>query len=94
MAQNASSLEVMPPRPQSTVSPELLEKTEVILRVTVDGAGRAQSFQIMRGDRKKKSEALHAARLWNFQPCPGSAGCEHMLKFTDYGDASTVQSID
>jgi hypothetical protein len=60
----------------------------------VDSEGLAQEFHVVRGDRKKKSAALNAARHWCFQPCSGSAGCEHLLKFTDYGDASILRMID
>jgi hypothetical protein len=66
----------------------------VILSVSVDSQGRAQAFQILQGNQKKGSAALHAARLLSFPPCSSSADCEHRLKFTDYGDASIVQKID
>jgi hypothetical protein len=69
-------------------------KPEVMIRVSVDGEGRAQGFQVVSGDQKKTAAALAAAKRWSFQPCASSAECEHLLKFTDYGGASRVQMID
>ncbi len=69
-------------------------KPEVMIRVSVDGEGRAQAFQVVSGDQKKTAAALAAAKRWSFQPCASSAECEHLLKFTDYGGASRVQMID
>ena len=99
MAQDASSLTVMTPQPRGAVNtkvihPKTLGKPEVMIRVSVDREGRALAFHVLRGDQKKISAALNAARRWSFQPCFGSADCEHLLKFTDYGDASIVQMID
>jgi hypothetical protein len=67
---------------------------EVMIRVSVDRHGRAQQVEILRGDPKKTSAALNAARRFAFEPCHGSFDCDHLLKFTDYGDASIVQKID
>ena len=67
---------------------------EVLVRVSVDAAGQAQSFHILRGDEESVPEALEAARLWNFKPCAGGQGCQQVLKFTDYGDSSRVQRIE
>lgn len=94
MAQDASLLKGTSPHPQLAAVGKALEKPEVMIRVSVDHQGRAQAFQVLQGDRKKRSAALAAARRWSFQPCSGSVDCEHLLKFTDYGDASFVQMID
>jgi hypothetical protein len=93
MARDESALPVMPPHPRAAVA-EAPAKPEVIVRVSVDGEGQAQTFQILQGDRKKIPAALAAAKRWHFQPCSDSAACEHSLKITDYGDASSVQMID
>lgn len=69
-------------------------KPEVIVSVSVDSQGRPQTLHVVRGDGKKISAALTAARRWSFQPCSDSAGCEHLLKFTDHGEASTMQMIE
>jgi outer membrane biosynthesis protein TonB len=71
-----------------------VEKPEVILRVSVDGQGRAQTLEVVSGDEKKVSAALAAAKHWAFQPCSEGAECEHTLKFTDYGGASMVKVIE
>ena len=91
---NARTVKVDLPSPQPVVRTGLGEKPGVMIRVSVDQQGRAGTFRIMQGDRTKIPAALRAARLWHFQPCSGSATCEHLLKFTDYGDASLVQVID
>jgi hypothetical protein len=65
-----------------------------MIRVSVDSQGRAQAFQIIEGNRKNISAALHAARRFAFQPCASSGDCDHLLKFSDYGDASITQRID
>jgi hypothetical protein len=70
-----------------------LGKPEVIVRVRVDGGGRAHAFQIVRG-KQDISAALAAVKRWPFQPCAVGAGCKHLLKFTNYGDASVIQVID
>jgi len=67
---------------------------EVLIRVSVDAAGQAQSFQVLQGGEEKKVQALEAARLWNFRPCAGGRSCEQVLKFTDYGDSSRVQKVE
>ena len=79
--------------PAVAVRPRALGKPEVIVRVRVDRDGRAQAFQIVRGNRDI-SAALTAVRRWSFQPCAGDADCKHLLKFTNYGDAFSVQMID
>ena len=94
MAQDTSSLRVKVPRPQIAISTKAAEKPEVMIRVSVDREGRAQAFQILRGDQKKIPAALAAAKHLSYQPCSGNADCEHVLKFTDYGDTSIVQRID
>ncbi len=94
MAQPASSLKETSPHPPLAAGGKALGKPEVMIRVSVDSEGRAQAFQVLRGDRKKISAALAAAKRWSFQPCSGSVDCEHLLKFTDYGDASIVHMID
>jgi hypothetical protein len=94
MASNAPSMEVKPPELPVAVSTKALVKPEVVIRVSVDRQGRAQAFHVLRGNEKKKSAALNAAKHWSFEPCPGSTDCEHLLKFTDYGDASVVQMIE
>lgn len=71
-----------------------VEKPEIIIRVSVDGQGRAQTFEVVRGDEKKVSAALAAAKRWAFQPCSGGGDCEHLLKFTDYGGASVVRMVE
>ena len=67
---------------------------EVILRASIDTEGRSQSLQVLRGDRRLIPTALEAAKRWHFQPCSRTAGCEQLLKFMDYGDASSMQLID
>lgn len=89
-----SSLEVKAPPSPDAATPKIQRKPEVMIRVSVDNEGRVQALHILRGDQKTKSAALYAAKHWHFQPCSDSAGCEHLLKFTDYGDASSVQIID
>ena len=69
------------------------EPQEVLIRVSVDAAGQAHSFQIMRGEAEQTAAALKAAKLWNFKPCAGRGACEQVLKYTDYGDSSRVQRI-
>jgi outer membrane biosynthesis protein TonB len=91
MARDASFPEATTP---AAISAKASGKSEVMIRVSVDRKGQPHAFQIVRGDRKKISAALDAAKRWSFQPCPGSADCEHLMKFTDYGDASSVQIID
>jgi hypothetical protein len=81
-------------QPEIAVSTKTPGKSEVMIRVSVDHEGQAQTFHILQGNRKKMSVALNAAKHWHFQPCSSSAGCEHLLKFTDYGDASILQMID
>jgi hypothetical protein len=65
-----------------------------MIRVTVDRQGHPHEVQIMRGKSKKTSAALNAARRFAFEPCNRSNDCDHLLKFTDYGDASILQKID
>jgi outer membrane biosynthesis protein TonB len=91
---DASSLQEKLPHPQVAVSAKALKKPEVMIRVSVDHEGRAQAFHILQGDKKKIPAAMEAARRWSFQPCSGPADCEHLLKFTDRGDASIMQMID
>jgi hypothetical protein len=73
--------------------PTALKKPEVIVRVRVDRVGRAQAFQIVRG-KQDISAALAAVKRWPFQPCAGGTDCKHLLRFTNYGDASVIQVID
>jgi hypothetical protein len=94
MAHNESSPSEKPPHPRLPAATKPLANPEVMIRVSVDTQGRAQAFQILQGDHKQTSAALSAARQLSFRPCSSSADCEHLLKFTDYGDASIVQSID
>lgn len=99
MAYDASSREVNLSRPRIADQAVMAKgkapgKPEVVISVSVDRDGRAQAFHVLRGDQKKISAALHAAKRWSFQPCSGAEDCEHLLKFTDYGDASIVQVID
>ena len=91
---DAQPMKVELSRPEPSAGARTGEKPEVIIRVSVDQQGRAGTFRIVQGDREKIPAALHAARLWHFQPCSGSGSCEHLLKFTDYGDASLVRMID
>jgi hypothetical protein len=93
-AYDASSPKLKSPHPRAAAIAGAPEKPEVILRVSVDREGRSQEVQFLRGDQKKRLAALNAARHWFFQPCSGAADCEHLLKFTDHGDVSTVQVID
>jgi TonB family protein len=95
MAHNVASPEAMPPHSSGTLSARRAPgKPEVMIRVRVDSQGRPQAFRIMRGNQSRSSAALNAARRWPFQPCAHGGDCEHLLKFTDYGDASSVQIID
>jgi len=102
MASNASAPEVTPahswlaPRAKALAAPPATPRAnpEVMIRVSVDSDGHAQAFQVLQGDRNKIPSALDAARRFSFQPCDISADCDHLLKFTDYGDASMVQRID
>jgi hypothetical protein len=73
--------------------PDASEPQEVLIRVSVDAAGQAHGFAIMRGDAEETAAALEAARLWNFKPCAGGKACEQVLKYTDYGDSHRVQRI-
>jgi hypothetical protein len=91
---DAAPLAVNPPHPRSIVSAKALAKPEVIISVSVDSQGHAQEFRVLRGDQHKASAALNVARHWSFQPCARSSDCEQLLKFTDYGDASVLHSID
>ena len=91
----AMALPATPSERQSTgASTKPQEKLEVLIRVSVDGSGQAQNFEVLSGNQTRESAALKAARLLRFQPCTTSEACEHMLKFTDYGDASVVKMID
>ncbi len=106
MASSESSPDLTPPHPRlalrtkAAASPLATPPAnppanrEVTIRVSVDSEGHAQAFQIIEGNRKNISAALHAARRFAFQPCASSGDCDHLLKFTDYGDASIVQRID
>jgi len=94
---NAMALESSPPVKQQTqiaASPKPHGKQGVMIRVTVDGEGRASTFHILQGDQKSIAPALAVARHWHFQPCADSAECEHLLRYTDHGDASTLQAIN
>ena len=79
------------PRPVTASRPQ---KPEVVIRVSVDQQGNSQNFEVVQGDQRKISAALHAAKRYHFQPCSGLDACEHLLKFTDYGDASVLRSMD
>jgi hypothetical protein len=94
MAESSAKVAGTSPNPHDAATTKAPGKPEVIIRVSVDSEGRATAFQILRGDQKKSSAALAAARHWSFQPCPASADCEHLLKFTDYGDASSIVPIN
>ena len=110
MALNVSAPEVTPPPTRPTLHakpPAIASATssanrpthpfanrEVMIRVSVDRQGRTQEVEILQGHSKKTSAALHAARRFAFEPCNRSFDCDHLLKFTDYGDASIVQKID
>jgi hypothetical protein len=94
MAHNASSPRVKPSQLRVTISGRAPQKLEVIIRVSVDRQGRGQAFNVVQGDEQKIAAAMKAARRWSFKPCASEADCEHLLKFTDYGDASFVQVID
>jgi hypothetical protein len=89
MSHDASSTQAAPPKQRIAADSR---PQEVLIRVSVDAAGQAQSFQVLQGGHEHK--ALAAARLWNFKPCSGGQGCEQVLKFTDYGDSSRVQRIE
>jgi hypothetical protein len=78
--------------PKPVGKPRAQGGPDVIIRVSADADGRPQEFRILRGDRKKIPAALAAARHWSFPP--SSAGCEHLLTFTDRGDASIVKMIE
>jgi hypothetical protein len=67
---------------------------EVIIRAAIDSEGRSQSFEVLRGNQHLVALALQAAKRWRFQPCSRVEGCEQLLKFTDYGDASSLQIVD
>jgi TonB family protein len=94
MAHDVASPEARPPHPSGALSAGAPGKSEVMIRVRVDSQGRPQAFRILRGNQSRSSAALDAARHWSFQPCSHTDDCEHVLKFTDYGDASSVQMID
>jgi hypothetical protein len=94
MAHDASLPQVQPPPPLFAAGTKAPRRPEVMIRVSVDSEGRAQSFHVLRGDQRRRSAALNAARHWSFQPCSSSADCEHLLKFTDYGDATILRMID
>lgn len=94
MAEGASMPNVKPITPPLAANPKTAGKPEVMIRVSVDGEGRAQEFHVLSGDQTKVAAALNAARHWSFQPCSSSDECEHLLKYTDYGDASVVKIID
>jgi hypothetical protein len=95
MAHSASLPQVQPPPPQLAANATASgRRPEVVIRISVDAEGRPQSFHVLRGDQKRRSAALNAARHWSFQPCSNSFDCEHLLKFTDYGDASMLRLID
>ncbi len=91
MAHEASLPQARPPQQRSLADGR---PQEVLIRVSVDAAGHAQSFHILRGEQEQVWAALKAARLWNFKPCAGGEACDQVLKFTDYGDSSRVQRIE
>ena len=93
VARSVSSSDVKP-SPLVAVRTKAPGKPEVLIRVSVDSQGRASAFQILQGNQNKKSAALNAAKRWSFQPCSGSVDCQHLLKFTDHGDASVVQMLN
>jgi len=66
---------------------------DVMIRVSVDRQGHAREVEILQGS-KKTSAALSAARRFAFEPCDRAFDCDHLLKFTDFGDAFIVQKID
>jgi hypothetical protein len=98
MASKAASPEVTPPHPgpalgnHAPTSPPA--NHEVVILVSVDGEGHAQDIRVLRGDPKKTSAALSVAKHFYFGPCGGSSNCDHLLKFTEHGDASIVQRIE
>jgi hypothetical protein len=94
IASSESSPDATPPRPRLALRTKPSIKPEVMIRVHVDSEGRAQAIQLLHGSRTRLSAALHAARRFSFEPCASSADCDHLLIFTDYGDASIVQRIE
>jgi len=80
--------------PNHRVTTKALERPEVIIRVSVDRNGRPQAIHALKGDQKMIPAARAAASRWTFQPCSRSSDCQHLLKFTDYGDASALEVID
>jgi hypothetical protein len=81
-----------PPRAAISVTPRA--RPEVLLRVRVDANGHTQNVEVIDGNRNKAAAAVAAAKRWSFHPCSGSDRCEHVLKFTNDGDTSSLQRID
>jgi hypothetical protein len=70
------------------------EHPMVMVRVTVDSHGQALGFQLLRGNKKKISAAMAAAKRWPYQPCSGSSECAHLMRFTYFGNASVVTMVE
>lgn len=94
IARDASSPDVKSPYSATAASTKEEGRPEVIIRVSVDRAGRATAFHILQGEQKEIAAALDVAQRWSFQPCTNSDNCEHSLRFKTYGDASIMQMID
>lgn len=64
---------------------------EIVIRASIDNEGRGYAFEVLRGDQNLTSVALGVARQWRFQPCSRAEGCEQLLKYTDYGGATSMR---
>jgi hypothetical protein len=92
-ASKPSPLAASLPQPGTAAAPRRPANAEVLVRVTVDAAGHAQAFKVVRGDPRMSSVAISTAKAWNFQPCIGSGSCEHVLRVIDYGNASLLRTV-
>jgi hypothetical protein len=84
----------------SAAAPPVHRASSVELVVAISAAGEVMNVRVVRVDpvlstisKQKTTAAVNAAKLWHFQPCSQPAGCEQLLKFTDYGDTSMLQLI-